>query len=390
MKNNLNHFFSLKTTTFLCLNVWFCLGTFNANAQQTKPAATPPPTAQEQVISDEEVIKVDSRLVVVPVSVTDANGEPVKNLAATDFQLDEEGRRQQVAEISTADQVPLEIALLIDVSSSVNSLFEYEKDAAARFLQNVMKPEDRASVFLVGDAPKMIQARDTAEKTAATVRAINPTKNYTAFFDTVDVAVDYLKKNSPKQSRRVILTLSDGEDTYSKSTLVFYEKAYKEMGAKLNTLTQEKRLEILNRYRLQASDQNTSNILRDLQNADTVFYSVNPAGSSLKLNQISLRGQTGLQKFADETGGTAFLPQILSTAVARQPVQNQENERLNREALDRIFRQIAAELRAQYLLQYYSDSTFETGKYVRLKVQLPTKTVLRVRARQGYFADTVR
>lgn len=379
---------------FLSLVVAVCTNSF-ANAQQPTPTVTPEPRERvvaqpksETVVEDNDVIKVDSRLVVVPASVTDSNGQPVLNLTVDDFRLEEEGQRQQIAEISNAEQVPLEIALLIDVSSSVNALFQYEKEAAARFLHSVMKPEDRASVFLVGDEPKMIQARDTAEKTAHTIHTINPSKNYTAFFDAVLVATDYLKKNAPKQSRRVILTLSDGEDTYSKSTIVFYEKAYKEMGGDINNLTREKRLEILNRYRLQASEQSYARLLRDLQNADTVFYSINPTGTSVKLNQISLRGQNGLQRFADETGGTAFLPQVFSS-VPNQPSQNAENERKNQESLDRIFRQIAAELRAQYLLQYYSETNFDPGKYVRLKVDLNNKPNLRLKARRGYFANTL-
>ena len=52
-------------------------------------------------------------------------------------------------------------------------------------------------------------------------------------------------------------------------------------------------------------------VLRDLQNADTVFYSINPAGNSFRLNKISTRAQNGMQKFADDTGGTAFLPNFL-------------------------------------------------------------------------------
>ncbi len=383
----------------------FCCIAFTAlcfcsliNAQQ--PTPTPSPANRERVAApqetqktqakgteDDEVIKVNSKLVVVPVSVIDSDGQPVTNLTIKDFKLEEENRPQEIAQISNAEQVPLEIALLIDISSSVNPLFEYEKDAAARFLQEVMKPEDRATVFLIGEKPILLQQRDTAEKTAATVRAISPTKNQTTFFDTVLASIDYLRKNSPERARRVILTLSDGEDTYSKNTLTAYEGAYREIDKKINAITQTQRLEIMDRYRLQAQEKNYSGVLRNLQNADTVFYSINPAGASLKLNKISFRGQDGLQKFADETGGTAFLPQVSFPVPGNSP-QNPDYAKQNAESLDKIFKQITAELRAQYLLQFYSEGNFQTGKYVKLKAEIPGKSNLRVKARQGYFATT--
>ena len=68
--------------------------------------ATPTPSIEE----DNEIIKVESRLVVVPVSVLDANGLPVLGLTAKDFRVFEENRLQEVAEVSDAEKVPLESA----------------------------------------------------------------------------------------------------------------------------------------------------------------------------------------------------------------------------------------------------------------------------------------
>lgn len=387
MKNfNFEQIASLIKQYFCFVSVvLFCLVT--TDAQQPTPTPSNSSASKEQSAVEDEVIKVNSKLVVVPVSVIDNNGQPVKNLTVKDFYLEEEGNPQEISEVSNAEQVPLEIALLIDVSSSVNPLFEFEKAAAARFLQSVMRSDDRASVFLVGETAVLVQPRDTAEKTAETILKIIPTKKYTAYFDAVSLATDYLKKTAAPRSRKVILSLSDGEDTYSKNTLISYEKAYKEMDKKINTLTQNQRVEILNRYRVEALSNNYTRILRELQNADTVFYSVNPSGALLKINRISLRGQEGLQKFAEETGGTAFLPVILPN-ITREPLQGAENVKKNEQALEKIFQQIAAELRAQYLLQFYSEATFSNGKYVRLKANVKNNQNLRVKARQGYFATT--
>lgn len=382
--------------TFAAVAACFCLIAV-ANAQQPAtpqrdriavPTPTPPPARQESVEEDDTPITVDSRLVVVPVSVVDQNGEPVRNLTAADFQLDEETRRQQISEISNPEQVPLEIALLFDVSSSVNKIFDIEKDAAARFLQSVMKPQDRATLFLINQKPEVALARATAEDTAAKVRSIPPASvtTATAFYDTVTFATDYLKKNAPERTRRVVLVLSDGEDNFSES--VRNAETVLANSVNVNTITQNdlnKRASGLSRVHLVAQ----SKVLQDLQRSDIVFYSINPSGPSVRLNVASQRAQTGMQRFADETGGTAFLPQIAQTN-SKNPAQNQISDRQNQETLDRIFKQIAAELRAQYLLQYYSETNYELGKYVRLQVALPNKTGLRVRARQGYFATAAK
>ena len=118
------------------------------------PAPTPKPTPTPAPPKDEdfEVIKVSSNLVMVPVSVVDATGQPVHGLQVNDFRLDEEGKQQQIVEIGNPDQVPLDIAILFDVSSSVSEkgFFAFQQKAAAAFLKQVLKPLDRfeAALFL--------------------------------------------------------------------------------------------------------------------------------------------------------------------------------------------------------------------------------------------------
>jgi VWFA-related protein len=73
-----------------------------------------------------------------------------------------------------------------------------------------------------------------------------------------------------------------------------------------------------------------------------------------------------MELVAGSTGGTAFVP-------------------ASEDKLDAIFRQIAAELRAQYLLQYLSNNQATAGKFLRIKVTSPARPDARIRARQGYF-----
>lgn len=350
------------------------------SATAQTPAAKPTPTPAE----DEEIIKVESRLVVVPVSVTDSAGQPVTGLTAKSFNLSEDGRRQEIAEISAAEKVPLEIALLFDVSASTDSMFQFQLETAAQFLKEVMRPEDRATIFTVGARAVMVQARDTAEKAQISIRTIQSTKEYTAFYDSVNTAAHYLGTNAPLGTRKVIVVISDGEDTNSDGVKQAFDDLYRRMGKKIDTMTNAESLEMHAKTRDAVRISEQSNTMRKLQNADTVFYSINPAGSSFHLNQISQFGQSNMQKFADETGGTAFLPKFAPIDL-KDALQNSFNMRKNQEVLARIFRQLANELQAQYLVQYYSEGDFPANKYVKLNVELSQPQKHRVRARQGYF-----
>jgi len=341
-------------------------------------AQTPTPKPQK---GDDDVIKVQSRLVVVPVSVLDAKGQPVTGLTKENFQIAEEGRQQVIDQLGNAEKVPLEIALLIDVSGSVNPLFDFEIQTAAQFLKDVMKADDRATIFLIGDKPTSDMVRENSTQAAARILTIKPQGKFTAFYDTVSQASRYLQKNAPEKSRRVILALTDGEDNWSDLTRDAERQTYKDVD--VNNLTQEKRNQVAARTDA-AHLAAQGKILHDLQNADTVFYSVNPSGDSYKLNKISTRAQSGMQRFADETGGTAFLPKVLSEDY-KDARQNPANIAKNRETLVNIFKQLAGELQAQYLIQYYSESDFPLNKFVRVDVGLINKSGLRVRARQGYY-----
>ena len=343
-------------------------------------ASSPTPAATPKIAEDTQVYKVESRLIVVPVSVVNANGDPVQGLKPADFRLAEEGKQQVIDQVSDAEKVPLEIALLVDVSGSVNPLFEFEKKAAAQFLRTVMKGDDHATIFLIGDKPLPVGMRENAVQAGERLSAVTISGKFTAFYDTVLTAAKYLQKNAPQKSRKVIVALTDGEDNWSDLTREAEKATYRDID--VNSLTPEKRNQLA--ASTDKAHANAQSMLRKaLQNADTVFYSINPAGASYKLNKISTRAQTGMQSFADDTGGTAFTPsfQPLDT---KDALQNTSNSRKNEAVLDQIFRQLANELQAQYLVQYYSDAEFPNDKFVKLDVGLANPANLRVRARRGY------
>jgi Ca-activated chloride channel family protein len=333
------------------------------------PQPTPAPSASpaETLEDEDEVIRVTSNLVVVPVSVTNAAGEPVQGLQKSDFRLEEEGRAQEVAEMGDPDQVPLDIAILFDISSSVTqkSFFTFQQESAVRFLKQVLKPTDRAAVFTISDRPRLEQPLSSADVTTAKILSIpaanSPTP--TAFYDTVKAAARYLAENAPGRHRRVVLVITDGDDNFSdivRETTVAEARAQ----GRGESVPAEARRNLQERHRRAVSD-----VQRAVQQADAVFYSINPGGPSVRLNEISTRAQKGMEQVAETTGGSSFIPERL-------------------ENLDAVFRQIAAELRGQYLLQYYSTSDAPPGKYLSIKVRTPARTDLRVRARQGYYVPT--
>src|SRR5688572_671137 len=152
-----------------------------------KPKPTPTPAPEEL-----DVVRVSSNLIAVPVSVTDANGQPVLGLTANQFRIEEDGRSQQIAQLGDPEQVPLDIALLIDVSASVESRFAFEQKAAADFLRQVLKPGDRATLFAIDQTVRMIQPFTNAEVAARRLLTLTAGRGYTAFFDSVLAAEKYL------------------------------------------------------------------------------------------------------------------------------------------------------------------------------------------------------
>src|SRR5262249_12494287 len=222
-----------------------------------------------------ETIKINSRLVEVPVSVTDVAGHPVRNLTAEDFQLEEEGKRQQVVSLGNPGKTPVEIALLFDITGSVFDLFQFQRQAPLRFLKEALKPNDAVSIFTIGVRPKLVRSRVVGvNKAIAAAQSIQPTKQATSFFDTVVEAARYLGKTAAPGARRVIVVISDGEDMLSEN------------------------------YGL-------SDAMKELQRFDCLFYSINPSGPSIRLNKISARDRMGWFRWPRRPAGRRFFRKAL-------------------------------------------------------------------------------
>ncbi len=317
---------------------------------KAKPTPTPAPTPEPEY----EVVKISSNLVIVPVSVTDAQGQPVLGLKQTDFRIEEDGRAQEIAQMGDPEQVPLDIAVLIDVSSSVVARFAFEQQAAASFLQQVLKPDDRATVFAIDEAPRMVQQLASAQVASQKLMTLKPSNGFTAFFDSVLAATNYLDKSSTSGRRRIIVVISDGDDT---ARILSVSNAQSRSGD-LQLIGKDAQLQLIQRAQLETQ--------RAVQRAEITFYSINPSGHTMHLNVRTARSELGMERIATATGGAAFIPK-------------DEGE------LSGIFHRIASEIRSQYLLQYYSNNKSAGNAYRRIAITTPARTQLRVRTREGYY-----
>jgi Ca-activated chloride channel homolog len=311
----------LPLATFFGL-VWFALWQASPAGGQTE--------STDSVRRGGAPIQVASNLVLVPVSVTNQNRQPVDNLGTQDFRITEDGRPQVIANLQDPGQSPVEIALLLDISGSVAAQFDLEQEAGARFIRSIAGPERFFTVYSISSSLQRVGKRtNDPARAIASLMSLRPTKDSTALFDSLAEAAGDLRAQASPLSRRVQVALSDGEDTFS----------------------------------LREGVEST---LRKLHAADCIFYSINPAKPSISMNVISREGQQNLQLLAEQTGGAAFLPD-------------------NWAELPSIFAQISGDLQTQYLLAYYSTQEGRNTEYRRISVFLPGRPDLKVRARHGYY-----
>ncbi|PYS44613.1 MAG: hypothetical protein DMF71_02945 [Acidobacteria bacterium] len=353
---------NLSPALVLAALVLFFLATISfitpARAQKLKQLPPPPPAPRYKPKPtpepEYEVVRVTSSLVMVPVSVVNAAGQPVMGLKQSDFHVEEDGRTQEIAQLGDPEQVPVDIALLLDVSASVEARFAFEQKAAADFLRQVLKPGDRATIFAIDETPRFVQPLTTAALASDKLMSIVPGKGYTAFFDSVLAAEKYLDQSSSQGRRRLIVVISDGDDT----ARILDVSARQSRNGELQLMGTAAQLQFIQRAQ--------TDVLREVQRAEITFYSINPSGQTMHLNVRVARSEEGMERIAQATGGSAFIPK-------------------NDADLDNIFRRIGSEIRSQYLIQYYSNNQAAGHAFRKIAVTTPNQTQLHVRAREGYY-----
>ena len=159
-------------------------------------------------------IEVAVDLVNINFSAMDRKGRMVPGLTVSDFTVEEDGRKQTITAFARERELPLTLALLIDVSPSVSPVFREEKRTAAEFFESVLGPRDLALVIAFDRWATLVQ--DFTEDLPSLTRAVQDltlSRNGTSLFDAVYLAAE--EKLAREAGRKAIVLISDGEDTTS-------------------------------------------------------------------------------------------------------------------------------------------------------------------------------
>jgi len=281
--------------------------------------------AQNRNADQRSSIRVDVNLVGVIASVLDQNNRPVPDLQADQFEIYEEGKPQKIEVFEPDTQQPLDLALMIDSSLSEIKELQFETDAAARFIGQVVRPEDRVGVFQFADTVTQLASfSGNVAQLQAAVRRVAPGDG-TALYDAVYLGSDALGK-APSDRRKVLILITDAGETTSRADFETARRA----------------------------------ALR----AETLLYTIviRPVKGE---NGRNTAGEHALETIADSTGGAMYYPDEISQ-------------------LDAIFDRINRELRTQYRLGYYPQPRPPQGAYRSIEVRV--KGNYKVRYRKTYYS----
>ena len=195
------------------LAVWLISGVGAARAADGDVAVTPRPVSRQRHAAA-NAIRVDVKLILIPVTVTDQRGATVARLTPQTFRLFEDGVEQQVKYFSMQD-APVSLGVVFDASRSMAGKLDQSRAAVTRFFQTAIAG-DEFFVVEFSDAPRLAcNFTSDTKQIEDTLVGIEP-KNWTALFDAVYLSVNQMKR--AKNPRKALLVLSDGGDNYSRYT----------------------------------------------------------------------------------------------------------------------------------------------------------------------------
>jgi len=284
--------------------------------------------AQNRAADQRSSIRVDVSLVSVIASVLDANNRPAPDLHQDQFEIYEEGKPQKIEVFEAETQQPLDLALMIDSSLSEIKELQFESDAAARFIAQVVRPDDRVGIFEFADTVTQLAGfSGNVSQLQAAVKRVTPGDG-TALYDAVYLGSDALGK-APSDRRKVLILITDAGETTSRADFETARRAALRAEALIYTI-----------------------VIRPVKNE----------------NGRNTAGEHALETIADSTGGAMYYPDEISQ-------------------LDAIFERINRELRTQYRLAYYPQPRPPQGSYRSIEVRV--KGNYKVRYRKSYYSGGV-
>ena len=299
-----------KTRSLLLICLLACL-----SAQTVSPAVA-------QRAEEDEVVRVNSELVVLNVTVTDLKGRYVHELNRSDFKIFEDGREQRIG-LFSVEETPFAAAILLDTSGSMQNRLTLARAAAIRFLEG-LREEDVASVYNFDSEVEQLQDF-TPGRDLPPVAYDLSSKGMTALNDAVLRAARDIAKRPEK--RRAIIVLSDGMDTKSGASADKALNAALEANATIYTV-------------------------------DMTDPLTNPADR--------MRAGGALKNYATKSGGRYV-------------------SKPGGQALDEAFKEILEELSNQYTLGYRPDNTARDGRWRTIQLKL-SRPETNARTRNGYRA----
>jgi Ca-activated chloride channel family protein len=310
-------------------------------AQQSKPKASPTPPVAGQ---DQEPITTFIRRVRLPITVVDKKGQFVPGLTKSDFLVFEDKVPQQIEtfEDDLGKSLPLYVVVLMDTSPSTAGKLKFEQESAMNFIQTVVRPRRDRVLFATFDHEVNLR-QDFTDKLDLLDRAVfnvKQTGSQTALFDAVWQFCD--EKLRSVSGRRVLVVITDGEDTYSRANL--------------------------------------RDAVDIAQRTETTVFAISTKAGfmgsvpGVEAGQVKDQKDRDLVSLAEETGGMAFFTGDMLS-------------------LEKSFNKISKELRAQYLVTYKPANDRYDGSFRRIEVKLAQgRGDLKVRTKHGYkaIADSVR
>jgi Ca-activated chloride channel homolog len=300
-----------------------------AGGQAAPPSQSQPPTRGQQ-----PSFRAGIELVSLNVTVTDGAQKYVTDLSAGDFNVFEDGVKQEVTFFNRTN-LPIALALLLDTSASMETKLATAQEAAIGFARR-LRPQDLAEVIDFDSRVVVLQSFSNSASELETAIRKTSAGGSTSLYNAVYIALKDLKKvvarNTDEIRRQAIVVLSDGEDT---SSLLPFEE-----------------------------------VLDLAKRSETAIYCIGlrtAEGPSTSMKGFK-EAEFVLRQFAQETGGRSFFP----TQVAD---------------LTNIYTQIADELSSQYTVGYTSKNQRRDGAWRRIVVRVGRPNVT-ARTKQGYFAPT--
>jgi Ca-activated chloride channel homolog len=305
------------------------------------------PTEAPTTVGDDDVVKVDTNLVTIPVSVFDRNGLYIPGLKKEDFKIFEDGKAQQIEYFATSDK-PFTVVLLIDTSPSTDYEIDEIRTAAIAFVDQ-LKPQDQVMVIEFDGNPHVLT--EVTNDRPTIYKAINRADfgSGTALYDAVNFTLN--KRLNAIEGRKAIVLFTDGVDTVSiKAT---YDSTL--------AIAEESEALIFPIY------YNTFSHTRGGPIGGGGIGGIwgGPPAAGTTAREYAL-GRKYLEELAEYTGGRVFRPESTPGG------------------LTAAFEGIAEELRRQYQIGYIPTDVGSPGQRKRIKVRVDRPNLV-LRARDSYI-----